>query len=108
MHPISRRSFGKLLIATGLSGRVLGKALDATESQQILPPLIVPDEVAGRRLTGEEKDLAGRFLIAYENAMAPLRRADLAYGVAPSFRFNSPPLKATSQRSPERSAGDDQ
>lgn len=82
---ITRRAFGQWLLGF--------MALPALPLQEQQKPPQVPDTVAGHRLSGEERELAAKFLATHEKHIGPLRERALPNDLPPDFRFSSPSMK---------------
>lgn len=87
MNKLSRRTFGKRILAA--SALPLLK-YPVPEQQTPAPVAVVPDTIAGYKLTQEDKQLAAKFLSTHEKNMAALRERDLPNSLAPNFLFASP------------------
>jgi hypothetical protein len=86
MNKLTRRTFGKRVLAAGALP-LLKLELQTSNPE---PQIIIPDKLAGYKLSAEEKLLATKFLTTQEKNMAPLRERDLPNSLAPSFVFASP------------------
>ena len=93
MNTLTRRTFGKRILAAGALPLLKNPLLEPQSSN---PEQIVTDTIAGYKLTKEEKQLVAKFLSTHEKNMAPLREKDLPNSLAPSFVFGCPTTKGES------------
>jgi hypothetical protein len=90
MDPITRRSFGKTLLATVVLPH-LGSSTLAEQAAAASPA--VPDTIAGHVLTADEKVLTAKFLADQEKNLSGLRLESLPNSLQPAIRFASPTMK---------------
>lgn len=96
MNRLTRRSFGKKMLAIGAASIVQPPSLLPQTSNprrvesSTEPAVEVPDVIAGYTLTAEEKQLAAKYLANHEKNMQPLRATDLPNSLPPDFIFASP------------------
>jgi hypothetical protein len=92
-----RRAFAKQIGITTLLPFIIKPnqtLIDFAQSQeQTIRPKQVPEEVTGRKLTGEETMLAEKFLDDYTKAMRAVQARDLPHDLLPAFISNSPKKK---------------
>jgi hypothetical protein len=85
MEKLSRRTFGKYLLAATTLPLTVPQAQAPSTERQTFPPII-----AGYTLTAEEKRLAEKFFATHEKNMASLRARDLPNALAPALFFACP------------------
>lgn len=91
MKPITRRGFGKRLLAAGILPLTAGSLDGLLEQQKSETPIATPDTIAGYALSSDEKTLAAKYLAAHEKRMTPLRVVDLPNSLAPSILYRIEP-----------------
>jgi len=97
VNKLSRRTFGKRILAA--SAVPLLRLEPLPGQTETTPSPIVPDAIAGYKLTAEDKQLAVKFLSTHEKNMSALREKDLLNSLAPNFIFASP---TTNEKRPSR------
>jgi hypothetical protein len=96
MKPLNRRTFTKCLLTSSLIPIMHGQ-LPAIQIREMPPGTAsVPDSIAGRELTLEERELVRKFIVSHEKEMIPLRQRDLPNSLAPGIVFASPIMHKTS------------
>lgn len=98
MNKLSRRVFGKRLLAAGALP-LLDFQVSKSQTGSHEGTIATPDAIAGYTLSGEEKELVSKFLATHEKNMSALRTTDLPNSLPPDFIFASPgPAEKTSSR----------
>ncbi|MBX2991313.1 MAG: hypothetical protein KF749_09095 [Bacteroidetes bacterium] len=92
MHRLTRRSFGKKLLAAGAFSLIEHSPI-LPQTSNAEPDIEIPDSIAGYTLSAEDKQLAGKFLMNHEQNMNALRETDLPNSLPPDFIFSSPKVK---------------
>jgi hypothetical protein len=93
MSRLTRREFGKRL-AVGATGFVFVQPDTALQTSVLQEGAnSVPNEIAGYRLSEEDKRLAAKFLSNHEKTMAPLRETNLPYDLPPDIVYASPIMR---------------
>ena len=95
MKHLNRRTFTKCLLTSSLIPIAHGQ-LPAIQTSEMAPGTAsVPDSIAGRGLSLEERELVQKFLASHEKEMIPLRQRDLPNGLPPGIVFASPIMHKT-------------
>lgn len=92
MNRLSRRSFGKKLLAAGAFSLIEHPPI-LSQTSNPEPVIDLPDSIAGYTLSVEDKQLASKFLMNHEKNMKALRETDLPNNLPPDFIFSSPKAK---------------
>lgn len=96
---MNRRSFGKYLGAVALIPTVL-KPTEAFTNLNIVQEEIsqsytsIPDVIAGRRLSDDEKLWMAEFFKNFDKSMTDIRAMDLPHDLIPAFIPKYPPKKS--------------
>ena len=91
MNKLTRRTFGKRILATGVLPLLPQRSHAQTEATALIPPAI-----AGYKPTAEERALTEKYLSTHEKNFSSLRERDLPNSLAPFFVVTSPTMGGVS------------